>query len=383
MPLLLLSLFLLIAQLPLFAQTTGMSSTGQPSLPRYAYSQVWTGTDLIVWGGANGLRWERRILGSGASYRPSANRWTALPARGAPAARYGHSTVWTGQEMIVWGGLLANGLPSGTGARYNPKTRQWRPVSAEGAPAPRSGHTAVWTGRVMIVWGGESQADGAAYDPARDQWTPISPVGAPAPRTGHGAVWTGRFMAIWGGRENGSQDERGSGGLYDPKTDKWTTISKSGAPWRGDGYTQLDGEKSVELLWTGSRLIAFPLSPGGASFRWWQTGGAYDLNTRRWTRIEATGAPSGRPYGLVWTGRRLVALGSSSNMMHASYYDFSSKNWRLISSASTGSFQGRQFSWARQFSEILVFGGLWTDGVGEFSGGSLGRRGFRVKLQPN
>ena len=369
--------------LPLTAQTTGMSSAGQPSLPRYAYSQVWTGTELIVWGGARGLRWERKVLGSGASYRSANNRWSVLPTRGVPAARYGHSTVWTGQEMIVWGGILADGRPTATGARYNPTTRQWRRVSLDGAPSPRSTHTAVWTGREMLVWGGDGAEDGAAYDPARDLWKPISQVGAPGSRTAHGAVWTGRYMAIWGGREYGVQDERGSGGLYDPKTDKWTAISKSGAPWRGDGYTQLDGEKSVELLWTGSRLIAFPLSPGGATFRWWQTGGAYDPNTRRWTRIEVTGAPSGRPYGLVWTGRRLVALGSNSNTMHASYYDFSGKMWRPISSASTGSFQGRQFSWVRQSSEIFVFGGLWTDGVGEFSGGTAGRRGFRVSVQPN
>jgi hypothetical protein len=37
---------------------------------------------------------------------------------------------------------------------------------------PRSGHVVVWTGREMIVWGGVEKggafADGAAYDPQRD-----------------------------------------------------------------------------------------------------------------------------------------------------------------------------------------------------------------------
>jgi hypothetical protein len=72
--------------------------------------------------------------------------WTATA--GAPAVRGGHTAVWTGTEMIVWG-------DSGdtSGGRYNPSTDTWAATSTTNAPEARSGHTAVWTGNEMIVWG--------------------------------------------------------------------------------------------------------------------------------------------------------------------------------------------------------------------------------------
>ena len=56
-----------------------------------------------------------------------------------PRGRIYHSTVWTGSEMIVWGG----GGPNNTGDRYNPVTNTWTPGSSAGAPAARYYHTAV------------------------------------------------------------------------------------------------------------------------------------------------------------------------------------------------------------------------------------------------
>src|SRR6185436_9209120 len=59
----------------------------------------------------------------------------------------------------------------------------WTPTSTTGAPTARFGHTAVWTGSLMIVWGGETVdglvATGGRYDPATDTWTPTSTTGAP------------------------------------------------------------------------------------------------------------------------------------------------------------------------------------------------------------
>ena len=41
-----------------------------------------------------------------------------------------------------------------TGGRYNPGTDTWTATSTTNAPAARAFHTAVWTGSEMIVWGG-------------------------------------------------------------------------------------------------------------------------------------------------------------------------------------------------------------------------------------
>ena len=37
-------------------------------------------------------------------YNPAANNWTATAITGAPAGCQFHKAVWTGSEMIVWGG---------------------------------------------------------------------------------------------------------------------------------------------------------------------------------------------------------------------------------------------------------------------------------------
>ena len=45
---------------------------------------------------------------------------------------------------------------SNTGGRYNPSTDSWTATSTTNAPDARCLHTAVWTGSEMIVWGGSN-----------------------------------------------------------------------------------------------------------------------------------------------------------------------------------------------------------------------------------
>jgi hypothetical protein len=83
-------------------------------------------------------------------------------------------------------------------------------------------HTAIWTGNEMIVWGGSLEDGsltniGGCYDPVSDTWSPTTLVGAPQPRGRHEAVWTGEEMIIWGGSGvNRSLDLLNSGGRYTP-----------------------------------------------------------------------------------------------------------------------------------------------------------------------
>jgi hypothetical protein len=130
---------------------------------------------------------------------------------GAPDIWSGDPGVWTGSELIVWGGGSgdeSNPVP-GVGGRYDPALDLWAPTTTQGAPEKRTDHTAVWTGEEMIVWGGvifhvdggcqlSGQATGGRYDPVLDQWTAVSSAGAP-PTYDHTAVWTGEEMIVWGG----------------------------------------------------------------------------------------------------------------------------------------------------------------------------------------
>ena len=74
----------------------------------------------------------------------------------APSARAQHSAVWTGSEMIVFGGW---GFDPGTGiyflndgSRYNPSTDSWNPIPVINGPTKRAYHSSVWTGTEAIIW---------------------------------------------------------------------------------------------------------------------------------------------------------------------------------------------------------------------------------------
>src|SRR6478672_8208160 len=95
--------------------------------------------------------------------------WTATSTANAPTARAYHKSVWTGTEMIVWGGYDGTNYFN-TGGRYNPSTDSWIPTSTTNAPKGRYGHTAVWTGSEMIVWSGSYWNTGGRYNPIMDSW---------------------------------------------------------------------------------------------------------------------------------------------------------------------------------------------------------------------
>ena len=135
------------------------------------------------------------------------------------SGRQNHTAVWTGTEMIIWGGeILDNGYYYyyNSGGRYSPATNTWRATSTgTNDPDARSYHTAVWTGLEMIVWGGYQayigyKDTGGRYNPLSDSWTPTSRIATtPSERVEHSAAWTGGEMIVWGGWPLSS-----TGGLY-------------------------------------------------------------------------------------------------------------------------------------------------------------------------
>ena len=130
---------------------TATSTTNAP-LGRFAHTAVWTGSEMTVWGGYN-----YGSLSTGGKYNPGTDTWAATNTTNAPADREYHTAVWTGSEMIVWGGeSFYNGSNHylNTGGRYNPGTDSWTATSTANVPHGRAYHTAVWTGSEMIVWGG-------------------------------------------------------------------------------------------------------------------------------------------------------------------------------------------------------------------------------------
>jgi hypothetical protein len=147
--------------------------TAGESPRRTGHAVVWTGRLLLVLGGYGNTYSGQPIPPlDGGAYEPSTDRWLPMSSAGAPGTRRGHSAVWTGREAIVWGGepfsTSGGTAPRHDGSAYDPATGRWRTLPTDGAP-PRSGHAAVWTGQEMLVWGGYDggpRSDGAAFRPA-------------------------------------------------------------------------------------------------------------------------------------------------------------------------------------------------------------------------
>src|SRR5207247_1850386 len=104
----------------------------------------------------------------------------------------------------------------------------WSPTSLTNAPVPRASHTAVWTGSEMIVWGGETEIgdfnSGGRYNPSTDSWIATSTTNAPDTRAIHTAVWTGSEMIVWGGLSDVGHPLN-TGGRYNPGADSWIATS--------------------------------------------------------------------------------------------------------------------------------------------------------------
>jgi N-acetylneuraminic acid mutarotase len=127
------------------------TSTLGASLDRNSSTVVWTGSKMIVWGGDDGSE----QVNTGQVYNPATDTWTAMSTVGAPSGRYVHTAVSTGSKMVVWGGFGCSPCQElDTGGVYDPTTDTWTAMSTVGAPSAREGHSAVWTGSSMIVWGG-------------------------------------------------------------------------------------------------------------------------------------------------------------------------------------------------------------------------------------
>jgi len=73
---------------------------------------------MIIWGGHGDFDVLGYYFNTGGRYDPSTDSWTSTSIVNAPDGRYRHTAVWTGSEMIVWGGILYSNSSTGTGGRY-------------------------------------------------------------------------------------------------------------------------------------------------------------------------------------------------------------------------------------------------------------------------
>jgi hypothetical protein len=284
-----------------------------PLATRTDETTLWTGSQLIVWGGDNG----QRVFGDGAAYDPDTDTWRVLPP--APiAARTFAAVVWTGREMIVWGGDRAYvGNYASDGAAFDPVAWKWRPIAAAPLTA-RYGPDAVWTGTDVIVFGGSRSnsdastlLDAAAYDPATDRWKPIAPMPGVNNATVEtlSSVWTGSELFVW-------EFWTGTVGNVDLRRQQLVEYDPSADSWRPGPQTDNPHRNVYAPIWTGSDIVSTaepPLCdlPDGAA-----NCGPPPTNLHADELDPASGMWRSIPHGpaddgeiaSVWTGDELVVV---------------------------------------------------------------------------
>jgi hypothetical protein len=284
---------------------------------------------LVVAGGLTGIGGERRRE---ASFAAPVEAPHAAPRAGDEAAPEGWrrgapgplrhrdfaAQVWTGTELVVWGGD-----PDGdSGAAYDPAADRWRAIAPAPIPA-RCEASSAWTGREVLVWGracrlspgpspGRSRyaTAGAAYDPAADRWRvlPGAPITAGSPT-----------MSVWTGGEWVIANPIGPGAALEPTSGRWRTLPELPRP-----YAFIVGQ------WTGREVVVLGIevlekgpSTVGASYRHWAA--ALEPAGDRWRALPPP--PLELAATAVWDGRRLIAWDQN---LHASVLDPAAGPWQAL-----------------------------------------------------
>jgi N-acetylneuraminic acid mutarotase len=324
---------------------TWTATAGPPDI-RYGQTGVWTGTEMIIWGGGYGFYPYLHFRNTGTRYNPSTDTWTTTSTIDAPTGRVAHTAVWTGSEMIVWGGAEGLFSVTNTGGRYNPNTDAWTATSTADAPAARGGHTAIWTGNEMIVWGGNPLNSGGRYNPITNSWTATSTTNAPTGRSHHTAVWTGSEMIVWGGADDTSV--LNTGGKYNPSTNSWIATSTTNAPAAREAHA---------AIWSGNEMIVWG---GRDSTQYFNTGGRYNPGTNSWIATSTTNAPTARSdHTAVWTGSQMIVWGGwggVSNFNTGGRYNPAANSWTATSTSNAPAGRADHTAvWSG--TEMIVWGG--------------------------
>jgi hypothetical protein len=270
----------------------GMTALPAPPHVLASTTQVWTGRELIVWGG-NERFGDPPHFNEGYAFDASTLAWRDLP----PSPLEGRSWatgVWDGQEVVIWGGATGYARDDGMrsdGAAYDPRTRTWRVL----AQAPISGTPAlgsVWTGREMVVIGATASA---AYAPNTDSWRRLSDP--PAQFDDASLVWTGQEVIVFGDRGG----DAAAGVAYDPVADLWHELPAPHLP--EDGLVPTDGidANASAAVWDGTRVVSVDYTLRAAAF---------DPSTNAWSQLPLLPVNSceGYPVAVSVMGASVVEL---------------------------------------------------------------------------
>jgi hypothetical protein len=290
-----------------------------PLGPRANVVAVWTGHQVLAWGGYRGNATEPLALQSGAAYDPATNTWRKIADN--QWAHPGAIGVWAKDRLFIlaknggaqyvlatnsWhdiamlpqtdgGGFLAGAwsgttllgvvAPSATTiavARYDGRRDAWTiGRSQRVASAYRSKVSTVWTGTELVVSNGGRSV--WAYDPARDAWRSLASLARGATSTSIASIG-GKVAAVYAA----------GGGLH--------AVREDGRRWRAIADSEQVLISQPIAVGAGGRLVVIDRSGKGTPQR-------ADLATGRWVSLGGLPVPAGAKETAVWAGTGLFVWG--------------------------------------------------------------------------
>jgi hypothetical protein len=225
--------------------------------------------------------------------------------------RAGVHPVWTGDEVLVWGGNRGL-LFLQDGAAYNPTTRSWRSIAPNQWAFPSTVST--WTGDHYVVLAKNS---GATYDPAANTWHDLPSLPDQTNGSFIGITWTGHDLL--GLVQN--QGDTLSVARYDATTSSWAVGPTEHA-------TRPTNRAPISVAWTGTELIAW----NGSNQGW-----AYTPKTQEWRKLPAVAsADSGTTSSLTEVDRSLVVASAPGTTEHRLVVaQLVGEHWRTITTVAT------------------------------------------------
>ena len=342
---------------PLVDPTTEVDAAPYPGLAMVGAVSVWTGEELIFWGGTNTFGREATAeAGNGAAYDPETRIWRSLSS--APGGLQSEALgVWSGSEVVICCGN--DGDFSGSAVAYDPVLDTWRELPAPPFDGQVWGPSGLWVADRFWVLGRDQLL---ALDPSSDLWAEFQPPPVDlsfSPGPSMTAIGSAQLV-VW---PRPSARATGPGFVYDIATNTWSQLP--------DPPTEA-WPAAPDVVWTGDELIVVGGLPGKtmeASER--MVGARLDWASQQWSALpDVWPEPFGNEGNIasqsaIWAGDRMVVfgghLGSGIDALDSAVlsYDPVADAWRRLPSV-----RGAGSSWN---APVFVLG----DRVGSIVDGQL------------
>ncbi len=292
-----------------------------PLSPRQGADLIWTGEDMIVWGGTEGLDTLPMPEDLGAAFDPETNEWRMLEPIPLAFPRQTRA-AWGQDEMLV---LSPDGVFG-----YDPITDSWRIITAEGMVPDSAPDRMLYLDGSIYVWDGT--VDFHVLEVATGEWR-VFP--APDPSPAHSDAYFGVLRSVGGevfaivvsgGRCFGMDFSKVVGEQWDalpaPSELSCSLANQTAAAgdslivWEELGYTSF-GFSPDNTAWRPIPAVSLGGMEGPSGpvlmdddhfmVPRWVEGAIFDAITEEWTMIQFPG--QSYDFNTIWTGTEFLSWG--------------------------------------------------------------------------